>query len=87
VSCRKFLLKREGYQALAARWRRRQIYQAPWNKANPVLLPAFDRPESAPWPKPAVYTHKGKQYVVFAAGGNGIVAPRASDQLVAFALP
>jgi quinoprotein glucose dehydrogenase len=36
---------------------------------------------------PAVYTYKGRQYVVFAAGGNGIVAPRLSDQLVAFALP
>ena len=36
---------------------------------------------------PAVYTYKGREYVVFAAGGNGIVAPRVSDQLVAFALP
>jgi quinoprotein glucose dehydrogenase len=36
---------------------------------------------------PAVFTYKGKQYVVFAAGGNGILAPRVSDQLVAFALP
>jgi quinoprotein glucose dehydrogenase len=36
---------------------------------------------------PAVYTYKGRQYVVFAAGGNGIVAPRVSDQLIAFALP
>jgi quinoprotein glucose dehydrogenase len=36
---------------------------------------------------PAIYIYKGKQYVVFAAGGNGIVAPRVSDQLVAFALP
>jgi len=36
---------------------------------------------------PAVYTYKGRQYVVFAAGGNGIVGPRLSDQLVAFALP
>jgi quinoprotein glucose dehydrogenase len=36
---------------------------------------------------PAVYTYKGRQYVVFAAGGNGIVAPRLGDQLVAFALP
>lgn len=36
---------------------------------------------------PAVYTYKGKEYVVFAAGGNGIVAPRVGDQLVAFALP
>jgi quinoprotein glucose dehydrogenase len=37
--------------------------------------------------QPAVYTYKGKQYVVFAAGGNGILTPRLSDQLVAFALP
>ena len=36
---------------------------------------------------PAVYTYKGKQYVVFAAGGNPIMAPRLSDQLIAFALP
>lgn len=36
---------------------------------------------------PAVYTYKGKQYVVFAAGGNGILTPRLSDQVVAFALP
>jgi quinoprotein glucose dehydrogenase len=36
---------------------------------------------------PAVYTYNGRQYVVFAAGGNGIVAPRVSDQLIAFALP
>ncbi len=37
--------------------------------------------------QPAVYTYKGRQYVVFAAGGNGILTPRLSDQLVAFALP
>ena len=37
--------------------------------------------------QPAVYTYKGKQYVVFAAGGNSILTPRLSDQLVAFALP
>ena len=36
---------------------------------------------------PAVYNYKGRQYVVFAAGGNGLVAPRVSDELVAFALP
>ena len=36
---------------------------------------------------PAVFTYKGKQYVVWAAGGNGIVAPRLGDQLVAFTLP
>ena len=37
--------------------------------------------------QPAVYTYKGKEYVVFIAGGNGILTPRLSDQLVAFALP
>jgi quinoprotein glucose dehydrogenase len=37
--------------------------------------------------QPAVYTYKGKEYVVFAAGGNGILTPRLSDQVVAFALP
>ncbi len=31
--------------------------------------------------QPAVYTYKGKQYVVFAVGGNGILTPRLSDQL------
>ena len=37
--------------------------------------------------QPAVYTYKGKEYVLFVAGGNGILTPRLSDQLVAFALP
>jgi len=36
---------------------------------------------------PAVYTYKGKQYVVFAVGGNSILEPKVGDQLVAFALP
>ena len=36
---------------------------------------------------PAVYTYKGKEYVVFAAGGNSILEPKVSDQLVAYALP
>jgi quinoprotein glucose dehydrogenase len=36
---------------------------------------------------PAVYEYKGKQYVVFAAGGNSILTPRVSDEVVAFALP
>jgi quinoprotein glucose dehydrogenase len=36
---------------------------------------------------PAIYVYKGRQYVVFAAGGNGVLMPRLSDQLVAFALP
>jgi quinoprotein glucose dehydrogenase len=37
--------------------------------------------------QPAVYTYKGKEYVLFIAGGNGILTPRLSDQVVAFALP
>ena len=36
---------------------------------------------------PAVYTYKGREYVVFTAGGNTILEPRVSDQLIAFALP
>jgi quinoprotein glucose dehydrogenase len=36
---------------------------------------------------PAIYAHKGKQYVVFAVGGNSILTPRVSDELVAFSLP
>jgi quinoprotein glucose dehydrogenase len=36
---------------------------------------------------PAVYSYKGRQYVVFAVGGNSILLPKVSDQVVAFALP
>jgi quinoprotein glucose dehydrogenase len=36
---------------------------------------------------PAVYSYKGREYVVFAVGGNSILTPRVGDQLVAFALP
>ena len=36
---------------------------------------------------PAVYDYKGRQYVVFAVGGNSIIKPQVGDQLVAFALP
>ncbi|MEO7178794.1 MAG: pyrroloquinoline quinone-dependent dehydrogenase [Allosphingosinicella sp.] len=36
---------------------------------------------------PAVYTYKGKDYVLFVAGGNSILEPKVSDQLIAFALP
>ena len=36
---------------------------------------------------PAVYRYRGRQYVVFVAGGNPILAPQVSDQVVAFALP
>jgi quinoprotein glucose dehydrogenase len=36
---------------------------------------------------PAIYEYRGRQYVVFAAGGNSILSPRVSDQVIAFALP
>ena len=36
---------------------------------------------------PAVYEYKGKEYVVFAVGGNTILMPKVGDQLIAFALP
>ena len=36
---------------------------------------------------PAVYDYKGREYVVYAVGGNSIIKPQVSDQLVAFALP
>jgi quinoprotein glucose dehydrogenase len=35
---------------------------------------------------PATYVYKGKQYVVFVAGGNAILKPQVSDQVAAFAL-
>lgn len=37
---------------------------------------------------PATYFYKGKQYVVFTAGGNHLLVPgKLSDQVIAFALP
>lgn len=36
---------------------------------------------------PATYVYKGKQYVLFTAGGNTLLTPRVGDQLVAYALP
>lgn len=36
---------------------------------------------------PAVYTYNGREFVVFVAGGNHILKPDVSDQVVAFALP
>jgi quinoprotein glucose dehydrogenase len=36
---------------------------------------------------PATYMYKGRQYVVFVVGGNAILKPQASDQVVAYALP
>ncbi len=36
---------------------------------------------------PAVYRYKGKEYVAFAVGGNTILEPKVSDQMIAYALP
>ena len=36
---------------------------------------------------PAVYTYKGKEYVVVTAGGNSILSPKVGDQIAAFGLP
>jgi quinoprotein glucose dehydrogenase len=37
--------------------------------------------------EPAVFTYKGKEYVVFAVGGNSILKPQVADQLIAYTLP
>ncbi|GAB1583866.1 pyrroloquinoline quinone-dependent dehydrogenase [Phyllobacterium phragmitis] len=50
---------------------------------NEVWKALVDAPAVA---MPAVYTYKGKQYVVFVAGGNSILTPRVSDQVIAFSL-
>jgi quinoprotein glucose dehydrogenase len=36
---------------------------------------------------PITYTYQGRQFVVFVAGGNSILTPAVSDQIVAYALP
>ena len=36
---------------------------------------------------PAVFEHEGAQYVVFVSGGNTILKPEVSDQVVAYRLP
>ncbi|MGN6374520.1 MAG: pyrroloquinoline quinone-dependent dehydrogenase [Sphingomonas sp.] len=36
---------------------------------------------------PATYVYKGKQYVVFSAGGTRLLLPKVSDQVIAYALP
>lgn len=36
---------------------------------------------------PAVFTHEGVDWVVFAVGGNSILKPEVSDQVVAYRLP
>ncbi|MBN9074127.1 MAG: pyrroloquinoline quinone-dependent dehydrogenase [Rhizobiales bacterium] len=54
-------------------------------KTGDVLWKALvDAPAVA---MPATYMYKGRQYVVFVAGGNSILVPRVSDQVVAYALP
>ena len=40
---------------------------------NVLWKQSVDAPAVA---QPAVYTYKGREYVVFAAGGNGILTPR-----------
>lgn len=35
---------------------------------------------------PAIYEYLGKEYVVFVVGGNSILKPKVSDQIIAFAL-
>ena len=54
-------------------------------KSGDVLWKAqVDAPAVA---NPATYVYKGRQYVVFVAGGNAILKPQVSDQVVAYALP
>lgn len=36
---------------------------------------------------PAIYNYAGKEYVTFAVGGNSILLPKVSDQVISFALP
>ena len=36
---------------------------------------------------PAVYTYKGREYVTFVVGGNSILLPKVSDQVITYALP
>jgi quinoprotein glucose dehydrogenase len=36
---------------------------------------------------PAIYKYKNKEYVAFAVGGNSILEPKVSDQMIAYALP
>ena len=35
---------------------------------------------------PAVYMYEGREYVTFVVGGNSILMPKVSDQVVTFAL-
>jgi quinoprotein glucose dehydrogenase len=54
-------------------------------KSGKVLWKArVDAPAVA---NPSTYVYKGRQYVVFVAGGNAILKPQVSDQIVAYAVP
>jgi quinoprotein glucose dehydrogenase len=54
-------------------------------KSGDVLWKAqVDAPAVA---NPGTYMYKGRQYVVFVVGGNAILKPQVSDQVVAYALP
>ena len=54
-------------------------------KTGDVLWRALVDAPSVAMPVP--YTYKGRDYVVFVAGGNSILMPNVSDQVIAFALP
>ena len=54
-------------------------------KSGDVLWRALvDAPAVA---MPVPYTYKGRHYVVFVVGGNSILMPKVSDQVIAFTLP
>ncbi|MCI0509816.1 quinoprotein glucose dehydrogenase [Chromohalobacter marismortui] len=46
-----------------------------------------DQAEAPAVANPAVYEYKGREYVVFIAGGNSILKDQVGDQIVAYALP
>jgi quinoprotein glucose dehydrogenase len=54
-------------------------------KTGAVLWRALVDAPSVAMPVP--YTYKDREYVVFVAGGNSILEPKVSDQVIAFTLP
>ena len=59
---------------------------APWKMKSGAVL-WKDQVMAPAVAMPAVYSYKGKEYVVFVAGGNSIVKPQVGDEIVAYALP
>lgn len=54
-------------------------------KSGDVLWKAqVDAPAVA---NPSSYVYRGRQYIVFVVGGNAILKPQVSDQIVAYTLP